>query len=84
MVSERRRSGHRRRLWCLLSAARIHLLCDPQVELTVTLIEYRLDVMSMVRPSCVEALLGPPEQPSCSLWHVGAGRLTSVDHGHNV
>ena len=42
MVSERRRSGHRRRLWCLLSAARIHLLCDPQVELTVTLIEYRL------------------------------------------
>src|SRR6516165_2037853 len=39
---------------------------------------------SVVRPSCVEALLGPPEQPSCALWHVGAGRLASVDHGHNV
>jgi hypothetical protein len=38
----------------------------------------------MVRPSCVEALLGPPEQPSCSLWHVGAGRLASVDHRHDV
>jgi hypothetical protein len=35
-------------------------------------------------PLVREALLGPPEQPSCFLWHVGAGRLASVDHGHNV
>lgn len=26
----------------------------------------------MVRPSCIEALLGLLAQPSCSFWHVGA------------
>jgi hypothetical protein len=41
-------------------------------------------IFPMVRTSCVEALLGPRDQPSCSLWHVGPGRLASVDRGPNV